>query len=302
MFKEETINIKFLLISGVVLTLIVIGAFAAFDKLLTVPEPAGKVEDLSEDLYHKKMLRDGLEKDLARYNVMLDNFANLYEAEEEWLTLQVELGKLTEANGKLSTQIEALAKDIAGTEKAYGDHIVAYRNKVRSEAVGTKMAKLKTLSGVTYEKVRIKSVTALGLEITHTEGSCRVNYKDLPKELQERYQFDDDEALKRLKKERDHQRQRALDHAAEARIKAEEMRKLGEKREEKDRLEKQQNIIKLTAALNALDRQISETQSKVYSERGKSLSRAPYYQELLDDLKKRRVKLEATLMEAKLQN
>lgn len=75
---------------------------------------------------------------------------------------------------------------VTGFEK-YKDE---YRVFARAQAKGEQIPSLTTLTGKVYEAVMIREVTPIGMQIRHKDGHMRIPYEELPKELQDRFQFD----------------------------------------------------------------------------------------------------------------
>jgi hypothetical protein len=65
-----------------------------------------------------------------------------------------------------------------------------YRAHVRGAAKNSEIAELKTRDGTVYHGVNIREVTAVGIQIRHSEGHNRIAFEDLPEEMQDHFQFD----------------------------------------------------------------------------------------------------------------
>jgi hypothetical protein len=86
-----------------------------------------------------------------------------------------------------------------------------YRAHVRSLAKGSEIEELKTMDGVSYQKVNIREVTAVGIQIRHDGGQKRIPFENLPEEMRDHFQFDPNQKAQALALE---SQQRAVHEAA----------------------------------------------------------------------------------------
>ena len=113
-------------------------------------------------------------------------------------------GKVEFLGAKVSqtrAEIVGLESGIAALEGVFEDYKNQYREHVRNNAAGTKIDKLKTLSGVVYTDVDIRRVTAVGIEIRHRDGQKRIGFQDLPEGLRDHYQYDERQMLNEVRRE-----------------------------------------------------------------------------------------------------
>ncbi len=92
---------------------------------------------------------------------------------------------------------DSLAKAMESFESYKND----YRAFVRNSPENRQIKELTTKSGTVYTNVDIRNVTAVGLEIRHSDGLKRIAYKELPDEMQNYYQFDEDQKLAEMERE-----------------------------------------------------------------------------------------------------
>ncbi|WP_345714445.1 hypothetical protein [Luteolibacter yonseiensis] len=104
--------------------------------------------------------------------------------------LGVESQTLQQNIVSLTDKEKATEAEIVEKRKAFDAYKDEYRAYVRSKAKGTEMEQLVTQKGVVYKGVMIRDVTAIGIQIRHEEGQKRVDYEDLPADMQDYYQFD----------------------------------------------------------------------------------------------------------------
>lgn len=83
-----------------------------------------------------------------------------------------------------------LKLEIADQEKQFADYKDEYRAYARKRAKGETIAALKTRDGMTYHDVRIKQVTAIGMDVSHRDGNKRISFENLPDEIRDRFQHD----------------------------------------------------------------------------------------------------------------
>lgn len=191
----------------------------------------------------------------------------------------VKTAKIGGLRKSVATLNETIASNLAALDK-YKDE---YRAFARNQAKGEELPTLKTLSGTVYEKVRIKEVTAIGMQISHNDGHKRIPYEDLPEDLQDRFQFDAK------------QKQQAV--AVENNVKAEHDKSVAEAnaasdeavaaQRERDRQAARANAAKSlaakTAQIAALKEEITRLERNLRIETTKKFSRAPMMREELAD-------------------
>ncbi|NJM38992.1 MAG: hypothetical protein HC845_14645 [Akkermansiaceae bacterium] len=110
------------------------------------------------------------------------------------------VNRLLQTVGELNTGIVIL-------ESSFKSYRSEYIRQSRKAAIGEKIGNVRLHDGREYINAVIKSVTDVGLEIQHDYGIGRVQAPDLSQELQERFQWNDEERRQRLKEEEDHRNQ-----------------------------------------------------------------------------------------------
>lgn len=78
-----------------------------------------------------------------------------------------------------------------GAIQKWEDYKDAYRTSERGRAKGEKLGTVVSLSGTTYQDVVVREVNDKEMKITDSTGPKSIDSKDLPKELQDRFQFDE---------------------------------------------------------------------------------------------------------------
>lgn len=121
----------------------------------------------------------------------------------------------THAREKLLAQLESLQKrrpflvnscnqlkaTNASLEEKLSNYRREYRRKIWMQAVGEKLGDLTISGGREYRDVTITRVTEIGLEISHENGLARIQAPDLGQDLQNRFQWSDEERRQHLKNE-----------------------------------------------------------------------------------------------------
>ena len=87
---------------------------------------------------------------------------------------------LTAAIPRLQQEIKALQESLA-TEKQ------DYRRQLLNDPAINTLAELRTVSGKVYQKVRITSIDATTVTISHQDGSGRIPLAELPAEIRKRF-------------------------------------------------------------------------------------------------------------------
>lgn len=112
--------------------------------------------------------------------------------------------KLRENQAKLAELTQRL-EETKRSIPALGEQFEAYRKRYReqtwAEAVGQSLGDLEVRGGKVYQDARITKVTEVGLEVRHADGIARIQGPDLPEALQDRFQWNDQERMKRLQEE-----------------------------------------------------------------------------------------------------
>jgi len=267
----------------------------------------GKVKDgkmsignqaLQMEIEEKKQKIKELNKQISLADSRLAERRVLEEKVEKLIVMKDKLRELRESNLAAKSKLASLDKGLADTVEMFDQYKQRYRIHIRSQAAGTKMRTLTTLSGQTYQQVEIKAIGALGMNITHGEGSCRIPFKELPLEMQRVYQFNEEEADAQQKKEAELRRKRRA--ALEASIETAEQQnppEVDERELRRLREERDQAIENLNAAIKNTKALISQAQANMRAEQNKTISRAPQYRLEIERLNKVLQENEARLRE-----
>lgn len=182
-------------IIGMVLALIVFAAFiglgvAVFDGRFN-GDNGGSIESkLSQQ-----------EAEIAALNGRAGQLEVDLETKRKNSTLRTEadvikerLQRLDDTQAEVEAELTEVKAKVESVQTGKNTYRQSYRDAVRAKAVGTVLGELKTADGRVYQSVKIKRVTALELSFMDETGPKGVPYKDLPPEMQDYYQFGEDEA------------------------------------------------------------------------------------------------------------
>jgi len=254
---------------------------------------------LREQVSQNQQILEALRMEVERCADKLAEYERLQRMAADFEVLQAQLKQVKGVNEATREDIADITRHIRQVDVAYQKYVANYRAQVRGSAAGTRMEKFTTLDGKVYEDVTVKSVDPLGMSITHRNGSRRIPYKELPAEMQELYQFNQDEALKKLKREALRRKQYELALAAAERARAER----GGKREMipdvRESAEREEAIKQLRQAIESINSKIVVTRVKMAQEEGKKLSRAPQYRQEIEMLNNARREYEARIRKLK---
>ena len=97
---------------------------------------------------------------------------------------------LQDKAAELTRVIEAAKAAVALKLQALATYKDEYRAYARGKAKGNTLEKLETVTGVTYNNVTIREVTAIGIQIRHADGQKRIPFEELPEAMKDHFQFD----------------------------------------------------------------------------------------------------------------
>lgn len=97
---------------------------------------------------------------------------------------------LHEKSAELMKGIEIRKSEVGLKSEKFAGYKDQYRAYARGKAKGENIVKLQTLTGVVYDDVTIREVTAIGIQIRHSDGQKRIPFEELPEAMKDRFQFD----------------------------------------------------------------------------------------------------------------
>lgn len=183
----------------IVLVLAAVGLSLLVDKRFhfssSMSSLSREIESGASEWEHLKLLHDNSAAELARVEPVATRNA------QELSSLRQSKAELSGKQKQLSTTAAELTADIGKLEQEFSSYKEAYRNKVRTEAVGRKLGDMSLKNGREYKNATIVEVTDVGLEIRHDAGTARIQAPDLDAAMQDLFQWDHAERAKRLSEE-----------------------------------------------------------------------------------------------------
>lgn len=123
------------------------------------------------------------------------------QSRREQRKISAKLANFQESRELLVKSKMMLKGDIQLLETQFSEYRVRYRSESWKAAVGEKLGDVKARDGRLYRDAIISTVTPVGLEIRHESGFARLQAPDLSAELQDRFQWNDEERRARLAQE-----------------------------------------------------------------------------------------------------
>jgi len=177
--------------------------------------------------------------------------------------------------GSLKQGIAAANNSIAAKTKEFEAYKDEYRTFARSKAKGQTIERLETRTGIVYEKVTIRQVTPIGIQILYDGGQKRINFEDLPPAMQDHYQFDPKQKAAAVAKEdatrNEHEAAVSVATAAESQQLAAQRKQDAEATREKAI----RSIAMKETRIETLKEEIEDLEDALPKEALKRISRAP---------------------------
>lgn len=104
---------------------------------------------------------------------------------------------------EVDEKIEKITAERAGLKARQDAYAAAYRKQVRGQAKGEILPTIVTKDGRTLENPQVVEVNPAGIQLRYADGIIRVPAKELPEEMWERFQFDEEEMADYLDREED---------------------------------------------------------------------------------------------------
>lgn len=105
--------------------------------------------------------------------------------EAEQVDLKVKAGR--EKIAALTASLPKIEQEIKDLEARMAEERQLHRKHLLEDPSFTTLAELRTISGKRYQKVRITSIDANSITISHQDGSGRIPLAELPAELRSRF-------------------------------------------------------------------------------------------------------------------
>lgn len=177
---------------GTLLALLVLVGFGSLYIFVFDEGMQGGKRTIESVLREQVLAIEMNKEEIVRCKARISDGQQFKEQEQELkhLETRIELAKSRVAEGKAEREQMIAAIDAAKVKwEEYKD---AYRASEWAAAEGEAIGDLTTLSGRSFTKVVITKVSHIGVEITDETGKRRIDGADLPKALQDRFQFDEE--------------------------------------------------------------------------------------------------------------
>jgi chromosome segregation ATPase len=250
---------------GMIMALIVLLGFGLLFMLVFEEGGQGGGKSLSAIVRDNAREIDSQKSRLEIGEATLARMPRLKKTEDDLVTAKLRNTTLSTGISTMTADAEALETDLAALKQEWEGYKNQYRAHIRAEAVGTKMPELRTADGRVYRGVVISKVTAIGIDIRHDEGLGRVNFEQLPEEIRDLYQYDENQMIAAATKEAETRAglARAVAKAEEAAKDADEEQKALDTEETKRNLVAQ--IASKEAQASAIEEQIQQLESDISS-------------------------------------
>lgn len=166
----------------------------------------------------------GIQDEIGENIQKLDELKSVYDSRVRMLAdSEASLRTGSQAHGELAPQMESMRKRQADLEKTrdqlrvtvqsleegFSSYRTEFRRKTWARAIGEKLGNLTIHGEREYRDVTITRVTEVGLEIRHENGLARIQAPDLSQELQNRFQWSENERQHHLINEQEMQRRQS---------------------------------------------------------------------------------------------
>ena len=175
---------------GMLMALVVLVGFGLLFMFAFDEGMQGADQSIESFIAHQAKEIDNIKHTISRGEVQLGKAPALVAAEKELKATKRENQFREGMVGSLKQGIVAANQSIAAKTQEFEAYKDEYRAFTRSKAKGQTIERLQTRTGEVYEKVTIRQVTPIGIQILYDGGQKRINFEDLPPAMQDHYQFD----------------------------------------------------------------------------------------------------------------
>jgi hypothetical protein len=260
---------------GMLLALLVLAGFGALFMFAFDDRLQGGARTIESQIAEQ-------ERDIQRMEIFVSNGRKSLDGAGDLKLAAKEMAGMKRANQDRESRIGVLKRElqdgkdaIVGISNEFAAYKDDYRTMVRGNAKDEVLERLETRDGKVFENVTVREVTAVGMQIRHSDGFKRIPFEDLGDDMQERFQFDPKqkedaiaaEAAERMR----HEAAVSATHEKVAEVTARQ-------REQAEQEQKEKNvraIALLESRAESLSNEIESLEQAIVAERYKSISRAP---------------------------
>lgn len=216
----------------------------------------------------------------------IEKSKRLKEVAKEAGDLKLRVDNAVKRLAELREAKKAAEAAVAAADEAWAKYRDEYRASEWAAAEGEELGDITTVSGRKYEKVKIRKVDHLGIQIIDTTGPKAIASEELPPELQDRFQFDE-EIKRKVVSEGERNLGIFSDNVEIAALNEKIAAKNASAQELATQIETANAAIQTATANKArFEAAIARKRSEIAAERTKAVSRAPQMQEELRALER----------------
>ena len=216
----------------------------------------------------------------------IEKAKRLKEVAKEAGDLKLRVDNAVKRLAELREAKKAAEAAVAAADEAWAKYRDEYRASEWAAAEGEELGDITTVSGRKYEKVKIRKVDHLGIQIIDTTGPKAIASEELPPELQDRFQFDE-EIKRKVVSEGERNLGILSDNVEIAALNEKIAAKNASAQDLAKQIETANAAIQTATANKArFEAAIARKRSEIAAERTKAVSRAPQMQEELRALER----------------
>lgn len=188
-FHESTRNVGMV---GILLGLLVLAGFCGLGMaVMSGLKKSGPT--IESQLERQAEISTRVTEDLKRQRVRLEEVEGFQAKAGLVEKAKLELAKEQEVVKASAERVVELQDDIEAGQLTFEEYRDQYRTNERENAIG-EVVDLSSTKGEGFEKCEIKSISPLHLRISRSAGIMGIPYQELPREIQDRFQFGKEEA------------------------------------------------------------------------------------------------------------
>jgi peptidoglycan hydrolase CwlO-like protein len=280
---------------GTLIALVVLGGFGLLSMFVFDEGLQGGGKKIEAVIRDQALLIESNKSAVEDYRERIAKLDNLKSVGKQADEMKLKVASLTAKIAELAAAKDEATAAVAAATADWEKYKDEYRASEWAAAVGEDLGDLTSLTGRVYSQVKIRKVDHTGMQITDATGPKTISSEDLPLELQDRFQFDDEKTAAALiaRGQGENIHSSNVEIAALAtNIDAKE-RRIGE-------LQKQ--VVALTNEISTAQSnisghsvEISNMQSRIAAERSKKISNAPQLEAQLAQMRKAAEKSRASI-------
>lgn len=271
---------------GTLLALLVLVGFGTLYIFVFDEGLQGGKRTIESEIREHGLSIDSNKEEIARIKKQLSDGEQFKEQEKELADLKAKVGRNTAQIGELTSGKAEAEGAVVQAGQKWEEYKDAYRAAEWARAKGEKLGKLVSLSGATYTDVVIREVNHKEMKFTDSTGPKGIDSSDLPKELQDRFQFDTEKKKVLVKEANDSEEvhRKKVEYAETQEKRDTKLAQIeGLKAEVQD---KDAAIKKANDDIPRWAAKIQQQRSAISVEKTKKVSRAPIMEEELKRMEK----------------